>query len=66
MLGHTLISVEESLRDFTKLADFANFVEEPNEEVQRNASAILEKGALKALSNLLYNPPSPLLDNCRT
>lgn len=66
MLGHTLMSAEESLRDFTKFADFATIVEETDEEelLQRNASRILDKGALRASANVLCNPPGPLLDDC--
>ena len=68
MLGHTVMTVEESLRYFAKFADFASIEKEANEDeiLQKNASRILEKGALGYVANLLYNPPGPLLDSCRT
>lgn len=68
MLGHTVMTVEESLRYFAKFADFASMEKEANEDeiLQKNDSRILEKGALGFVATLLYNPPGPLLDSCRT
>ena len=68
MLGHTVITVEESIRHFAKFTDFADLEQESNEDdiLQGKASKILENSALGCLANFLYNPPSPLSDNCRT
>lgn len=68
MLGHTVITVEDSIRYFARFTDFAELVKESNEDdiLQRNASKMLEDSALGFLTSLLYNPPGPLLYNCRT
>lgn len=61
MLGHNVLTGEESLRKFAKFADFAALEEESTQDelLQRNASRILGKSTLGYAVNFLYQPPQP-------